>query len=45
MLDAHPEIDVRRVRRWVRDFASALEMPEILTDLESLLSRRRKRKR
>jgi predicted nucleotidyltransferase len=45
ILAAHPKINVRRVRRWVREFAAALEMPEILNDLEMLLSQRRKLKR
>jgi hypothetical protein len=46
ILAAHPKISVRRVRRWVREFAAALEMSEILNDLEAvLLSQRKKRKR
>jgi hypothetical protein len=40
---AHPKLDLRRVRRWVREFAAALEMPEILHDLEALLASRKKR--
>jgi predicted nucleotidyltransferase len=40
ILAAHPKLNLRRVRRWVREFAAALSMPEILNDLESLLSRR-----
>jgi predicted nucleotidyltransferase len=44
ILAAHPKINVRRVRRWVREFAAALSMPEILNDLEVLLSQRRKLK-
>ncbi len=39
---AHPQLNRRRVRRWVREFAQALDMPAILTDLEALLSRRDK---
>lgn len=42
ILDANPAIDLRRVRNWVSQFASALETPEILNDLESVLSRHRK---
>jgi Nucleotidyl transferase of unknown function (DUF2204) len=37
VLDAHPELDAQRVRRWVREFARALEMPEVLSDLEKIL--------
>jgi hypothetical protein len=45
ILAAHPKLNLRRVRRWVREFAAALSMPEILNDLEALLSQRRKRRR
>jgi len=45
ILAAHPKLNLRRVRRWVREFASALSMPEILNDLEALLSQRQKLKR
>ncbi|MGO9177195.1 MAG: hypothetical protein ACLQED_13825 [Desulfobaccales bacterium] len=43
ILAAQPGLNVRRVRRWLREFSGALEMPEILNDLEALLSQRRKR--
>ncbi|MBM4285482.1 MAG: hypothetical protein FJ128_09570 [Deltaproteobacteria bacterium] len=45
ILAAHPKLNLRRVRRWVREFAAALSMPEILNDLEVLLSQWRKRMR
>lgn len=45
ILDAHPRLNLRRVRRWVQEFSTALEMPEILDGLETILSQRRKRKR
>lgn len=45
ILDAHPVLDLRRVRQWVRQFSTALEMPQILDDLEIILAQRRKRKR
>ena len=45
VLAAHPKLNLRRVRRWVREFAAALSMPEILHDLEVLLSERKKKKR
>ena len=45
ILDAHPKLDLRRVRRWVREFSTALETPEILHDLNTILTRRRKRKK
>ena len=45
VLDAHPKLDLRRVRRWVGEFSTALEMPDILKDLEAILGRHRKRKK
>jgi hypothetical protein len=48
VIDAHPKLDVRRIRRWVRKFAAILEAPELLEDLEVLLAKRpksRKKKR
>jgi len=42
ILAAQPNLNLRRVRRWVREFAAALSMPEILNDLEALLSQRKK---
>ena len=45
VLAAHPKLNLRRVRRWVREFASALEIPEILNDLEALIAQGRKRRR
>lgn len=44
ILAPHPMINARWVRRWVRGCAAALELPEILTDLDSLLAQRRKRR-
>lgn len=40
---AHPRLDLSRVRRWVSEFATALEMPAILHDLEALLAPGRKK--
>ncbi len=42
ILTAHPKLNLRRVRRWVGEFAEALAMPDLLADLEGLLSQRRK---
>jgi predicted nucleotidyltransferase len=44
ILAAHPKLNLRRVRRWVREFSQALEMPEILNDLEALIAPRRRGK-
>ncbi len=43
ILDVHPKLNLRRVRRWVKEFSRAIEMPEILNDLENILERKRKR--
>jgi len=32
------------LQSWAREFSNALEMPEILSDLEGILARRRKKK-
>ena len=45
ILAVHPQLNLRRVRRWVREFAAALSMPEILSDLEALLFKPKKRKK
>jgi len=44
ILAVHPQLNLRWVRRWVREFSEALSMPEIIRDLETLLSQRRKRR-
>ncbi len=41
----HPSLDVTRVRRWVEEFASVLEMPELLADLEATLRRMKRIRR
>jgi hypothetical protein len=43
ILDAHPKLSLRRVRRLVRGFSLALEMPAILNHLEMVLAKKRKR--
>jgi hypothetical protein len=40
LLAAHPKLNLRRVRRWVREFADALETPELYDDLQSRLLHR-----
>jgi hypothetical protein len=39
VLDAHPDLDLERVRYWVGEFATLLETPEILDELEGILLR------
>src|SRR5262245_42896262 len=45
ILDAQPQLDLRRVRRWVREFSTALATPELLRDFNALVARQRKRKK
>jgi len=45
LLDVHPKLNLRRVRRWVKEFSKAIEMPEILGDLENIFQKKRKRNR
>lgn len=45
IIDAQKRLNLRRIRRWVREFSSVVEMPEIFNDLENILARTRKRKK
>jgi hypothetical protein len=36
-----PDADVESVRAWVREFATAMTMPDLLEGFEKLLARRR----
>jgi predicted nucleotidyltransferase len=40
IIQANPDLDVERIRRWVREFSAILEMPEIHDSLEKLLRQR-----
>jgi hypothetical protein len=41
ILAAQPSLNLTAMLNWVQKFATALEMPEILTDLEALILKRR----
>jgi len=43
--EAQTNMNLTRIRKWVREFAKALEMPEVYDDLEKILAKRRKRKK
>jgi predicted nucleotidyltransferase len=43
LLAAHPEADVEAARRWVREFATAMSMPDMLEEFDALLARRASR--
>jgi hypothetical protein len=40
IIAANADLDIERIRYWVREFSAVLEMPEIYEDLEKLLKRR-----
>ena len=42
IIQANPDLDVDRIRRWVREFSAILEMPEIHDALEKLLRHRQR---
>ncbi|MBI5565842.1 MAG: nucleotidyltransferase [Chloroflexi bacterium] len=37
LIDSHPNLDRKRIKRWVREFADALELPELWTDIAQWL--------
>jgi predicted nucleotidyltransferase len=43
VIRANPDLDIERIRRWVREFSAVLDMPEIHSNLEVLLKRRTRR--
>ena len=40
LLAAHPELDVASARRWIREFAIAMSMPDMLREFDALLAQR-----
>jgi hypothetical protein len=40
LLQVRPGMDLDRVRHWLREFASVLDMPEVQEDFESMLRKR-----
>ncbi len=42
IIQANPNLDIERIRRWVREFSAVLEMPEIHDNLEKLLQNRQR---
>ena len=43
LITVHQDLDVERIRRWVKEFATALEMPELSANMERLLRGRAQR--
>ncbi len=42
LLDAQPKLDLRRIRRWVRELSRAMDKPDVARELERILTRRRR---
>ncbi len=40
LLSAHPQADISEARRWVKEFATAMSMPDILEEFDELLAQR-----
>ena len=38
VIAAHPQLDCRRIERWVKEFAEALQMPQLWNDISSWLT-------
>lgn len=43
LLDVFPTVNVESVRRWIRDFATAAELPDLPDEFEKLLAQRKSR--
>ncbi|MGH8263642.1 MAG: nucleotidyltransferase [Steroidobacteraceae bacterium] len=41
LLDVHPEVDLESVRQWLREFATAATMPDLVEGFEKLLAQRK----
>jgi predicted nucleotidyltransferase len=39
LLAAHPDAEVAAARQWIREFATAMSMPDILTEFDKLVTR------
>ena len=39
LLQAHPALDLQRVRQWISEFATATAMSELIEDFDKLLDR------
>lgn len=44
IMSLNPDLDLKRIRYWVKEFAKALEMPELKEDLEKLIRASRPKK-
>jgi hypothetical protein len=37
IVDANPKLDLRRIRRWIKEFADVMELPELVDIVETIL--------
>jgi hypothetical protein len=44
VLQVHPEVDRKRILKWVKDYAQVLETPELVSSIEQLLKGARTKK-
>jgi uncharacterized protein (DUF2336 family) len=44
LLAAHPEADLVAVRKWVREFATAMSMSDMLDDFDKVVARSQSRR-
>lgn len=40
IIDAHPKLDMNRIKKWVKEFARVMEMPEIYDDMEKIIRKK-----
>jgi hypothetical protein len=40
LLAAHPQVDISEARRWVREFATAMSMSDMLEEFDKLVAQR-----
>jgi hypothetical protein len=45
LLDVHPDVNIDRVRQWVREFATAMTMPDLLEDFEQTIAQHNSNRR
>ena len=38
VVDAHPDLDIDRIKYWTKSFAEALEVPDLWTDIEGMFT-------
>lgn len=44
LIEIYPKLDHARIKKWVREYADLMEMPELWTDIEPLIRKQHKQK-